>query len=214
MSIEKIVEALREFYNSNSKTLMDRISIESNPFYVLVGCIISQRTKDETTEYVTKNLFKIVKNANDLLNTPLDDLEKVLYPSGFYKVKAKRLKELAKILINEFNGEVPDNLDKLLKLPGVGRKTANIVITKAFKKYGIAVDTHVHRISNRLGLVKTKKPEETEIELRKIIPKKYWIELNDYLVLFGKTICKPIKPSCSKCPIEKYCKKVNVNKFN
>jgi len=132
VSIEKIVEALREFYNSNSKTLMDRISIESNPFYVLVGCIISQRTKDETTEYVTKNLFKIVKNANDLLNTPLDDLEKVLYPSGFYKVKAKRLKELAKILIShltkesfsieEFRDRYTEALKELIKAKLEGRE--------------------------------------------------------------------------------------------
>lgn len=214
MIIDKILENLREFYKDSSKTLMDKVSKNADPFKVLVGCILSQRTKDETTENVTKRLFRKIKKPSDLLDIPLEELENLIYPSGFYRVKAKRLKEVAKILINNYDGKVPDNINELLKLPGVGRKTANIVITKGFNKYGIAVDTHVHRISNRLGIVKTKKPEETEFELRKIVPKKYWIELNDYLVLFGKTICKPTIPHCSICPIEKYCKKVNVIKFH
>ncbi len=213
MIVDKILENLREFYRDSNKTLMDKVSKHSDPFKVLISCILSQRTKDEITENVTKRLFKRVKKPDDLLDIPLKELENLIYPSGFYRVKAKRLKEISKILIKNYDGKVPDNINELLKLPGVGRKTANIVITKGFNKYGIAVDTHVHRISNRLGIVKTKKPEETEFELRKIVPKKYWIELNDYLVLFGKTICKPIIPHCSICPIENYCEKVNVVKF-
>lgn len=213
MIIEKIVEKLREFYNSNNKTLMDRVSEKEDPFRVLVACIISQRTKDETTDKVTEKLFKKIKNPYDLQKIDTEELEKIIYPSGFYRVKAKRLKELSKILIEEYKGKVPDKIEELLKLPQVGRKTANIVITKGFKKLGIAVDTHVHRIANRIGIVKTKKPEETEFELRKIVPEKYWIELNDYLVNFGKSICTPISPKCSICPIEKYCKKVNVKRF-
>lgn len=213
MIIEKIVERLKDFYNKESKTLMDRVSEKEDPFKVLVACIISQRTKDETTDKVVNNLFSKIKNPYDLERMEVEELEKLIYPSGFYRVKAKRLKELSKILIEKYNGKVPDTIEELLKLPQVGRKTANIVITKGFKKFGIAVDTHVHRIVNRLGIVKTKRPEETEFELRKIVPKKYWIELNDYLVSFGKTICTPISPKCSICPIGEYCKKVNVKKF-
>lgn len=213
MIIDKIIEKLREFYNSNNKTLMDKVSEKEDPFKVLIACIISQRTKDETTDKVTEKLFKKIKNPYDLQKIDKEKLEKIIYPSGFYRVKANRLKELSKVLIEKYKGKVPDSIEELLKLPQVGRKTANIVITKGFKKLGIAVDTHVHRIVNRLGIVKTKRPEETEFELRKIVPKKYWIELNDYLVNFGKTICTPISPKCSICPIEKYCKKVNVKKF-
>ncbi|NLI55670.1 endonuclease III [bacterium] len=213
MNLENIIKELREYYKENNKTLIDKVSIERDPFKVLISCILSQRTKDEITEKVTNNLFSVISSPEDLIKIEDKELEKILYSIGFYKVKAKRLKEISKILIDKYNGSVPDDLEELLKLPGVGRKTANIVITKGFNKDGIAVDTHVHRISNRLGFVKTKKPEDTEINLRKIVPKKYWIELNDYLVNFGKKICTPISPKCSICPIEKYCKKVGVKKF-
>jgi endonuclease-3 len=210
---EDLIKKLREFYKENNKTLIDRVSTEKDPFKVLISCILSQRSKDEMTEKITNDLFNIVNSPQDLLKIENEKLEKILYSIGFYKIKANRLKEVSKILIEKYNGLVPDKLNELLKLPGVGRKTANIVITKGFNKNGIAVDTHVHRISNRLGLVKTKRPEETEIKLKRLIPKKYWIELNDYLVNFGKNICTPISPKCSICPIEKYCKKVGVKKF-
>jgi len=213
VNLENIIKRLREYYKENNKTFIDRVSIEKNPFKVLISCVLSQRSKDEMTDKITNNLFNLINSPNDLLKIENNKLEKILYSIGFYKVKAKRLKEISKILIDNYDGMVPDNLNELLKLPGVGRKTANIVITKGFNKDGIAVDTHVHRISNRLGLVKTKKPENTEFELRKIVPKKYWIELNDYLVNFGKNICTPISPKCSICPIEKYCKKIGVKKF-
>lgn len=213
MNLENIIRKLREYYKQNNKTLIDRVSTEKDPFKVLISCILSQRSKDEMTEKVSNELFKIVHKPEDLINLENRELEKILYSIGFYKVKARRLKEVSKILIEKYNGSVPDKLNELLKLPGVGRKTANIVITKGFNKNGIAVDTHVHRISNRLGLVRTKRPEETEINLKKAIPEKYWIELNDYLVNFGKNICTPISPKCSICPIEKYCKKVGVKKF-
>jgi len=210
---EDLIKKLREFYKENNKTLIDRVSTEKDPFKVLISCILSQRSKDEMTEKITNDLFNIVNSPQDLLKIENEKLEKILYSIGFYKIKANRLKEVSKILIEKYNGLVPNKLNELLKLPGVGRKTANIVITKGFNKNGIAVDTHVHRISNRLGLVKTKRPEETEIKLKRLIPKKYWIELNDYLVNFGKNICTPISPKCSICPIEKYCKKVGVKKF-
>ncbi len=213
MNLENIIKELREYYKENNKTLIDKVSTEKDPFKILISCILSQRTKDEITEKVTNNLFSVINSPEGLIKIEDKKLEKILYSIGFYKVKAKRLKEISKILIDKYNSSVPDNLEELLKLPGVGRKTANIVITKGFNKDGIAVDTHVHRISNRLGLVKTKKPEDTEINLRKTVPKKYWKELNDYLVNFGKKICTPISPKCSICPIEKYCKKVGVKKF-
>lgn len=213
MISEDLIKKLREFYKENNKTLIDRVSTEKDPFKVLISCILSQRSKDEMTEKITNDLFNIVNSPQDLLKIENEKLEKILYSIGFYKIKANRLKEVSKILIEKYNGLVPDKLNELLKLPGVGRKTANIVITKGFNKNGIAVDTHVHRISNRLGLVKTKRPEETEIKLKRLIPKKYWIELNDYLVNFGKNICTPISPKCSICPIEKYCKKAGVKKF-
>lgn len=213
MISEDLIKKLREFYKENNKTLIDRVSTEKDPFKVLISCILSQRSKDEMTEKITNDLFNIVNSPQDLLKIENEKLEKILYSIGFYKIKANRLKEVSKILIEKYNGLVPNKLNELLKLPGVGRKTANIVITKGFNKNGIAVDTHVHRISNRLGLVKTKRPEETEIKLKRLIPKKYWIELNDYLVNFGKNICTPISPKCSICPIEKYCKKVGVKKF-
>lgn len=211
--IKELIRKLREYYNKNNKTLIDKVSNEKNPYKILISCILSQRTKDEITEKVSNDLFRIVTSPEDLVRLNNNDLEKILYSIGFYKVKAKRLKEVSNILIESYNGKVPNSFDELIKLPGVGRKTANIVITKGFNKKGIAVDTHVHRISNRLGLVKTKKPEETENELKKIVPKKYWIELNDYLVNFGKNICTPISPRCSICPIQSYCKRIGVKKF-
>ena len=213
MNLEDIIKELKKYYKENNKTLIDKVSIERDPFKVLISCILSQRTKDEITEKVTNNLFSVIGSPEDLIKIEEKELEKILYSIGFYKVKAKRLREISKILIDKYNGLVPDDLEELLTLPGVGRKTANIVITKGFNKDGIAVDTHVHRISNRLGLVKTKKPEDTELNLRKIVPRKYWIELNDCLVNFGKKICTPISPKCSICPIKKYCKKVGVKKF-
>lgn len=213
MIIERIIDILKDYYKSRNKTLIDKISIERDPFKVLISCILSQRTKDEITEKVSSNLYNVIKNPQDLINIDIDTLEKILHPIGFYKVKAKRLKEVTKLILEKYDGKVPDDIDELLKLPGVGRKTANIVITKGFNKKGIAVDTHVHRISNRLGLIKTKRPEDTEFELRKIIPERNWVELNDYLVNFGKNICTPISPKCSSCPIKMYCKKVGVKKF-
>lgn len=211
--IEELIKKLREYYNKNNKTLIDKVSIEKNPYKILISCILSQRTKDEITEKITNELFKIVNTPEDLLRLSDSELEKILYSIGFYKVKAKRIKDVSNILIKNYNSKVPNSFDQLIKLPGVGRKTANIVITKGFNKKSIAVDTHVHRISNRLGLVKSKKPEDTEIKLKEIIPKRYWIELNDYLVNFGKNICTPISPRCSICPIQSYCKKVGVKKF-
>ncbi|MEM0219750.1 MAG: endonuclease III [Thermoproteota archaeon] len=186
---------------------------DRDPFKVLVSTVLSARTKDEVTEKASERLFSEVKKPEDILNVSLRKLENLIYPVGFYKVKARRLKELSKRLVEEYNGRIPSNLDELLKLPGVGRKTANLVVTLAFNKYGICVDTHVHRIVNRWGYVKTKTPAETEVALRKKLPKKYWKKINNLLVVFGKVTCKPTKPTCNECIIRKYCPRIGVKTY-
>jgi endonuclease-3 len=189
------ITALRELHEA-----------ETGPFSILIGTILSARTKDETTTKVVKVLFSKYKNANALANAKIEDVEKIIRAIGFYHVKSKRIIDVAKIIDSEYKGKVPDNLEKLIELPGVGRKTANCVLVYAFDKPAIPVDIHVHRISNRLGLVETKTPEETEQELMRKIPKKYWIEINDTFVMYGQNICKPISPMCNVCKIKRNCK--------
>lgn len=183
-----------------------------DPFKVLVSCILSLRTKDEVTREASKRLFEKVNTPKDILKLTEKQIEKIIYPVGFYRRKAKVLKQIAKILLDKFNGKVPDSLEELLLLPGVGRKTANLVLTVGYNKYGICVDTHVHRIVNRLGYVKTNTPEQTEKELRKKLPKKYWIRFNDLLVTWGQNVCTPVSPKCSICLIERYCDKIGVKR--
>jgi len=176
------------------------------PFSILIGTILSARTKDESTTKVCKVLFSRYENAKSLANAKVKDIEKIIKSIGFYRVKSKRIIEVAKIIDSQYDGIVPNDLETLVKLPGVGRKTANCVLVYAFEKPAIPVDIHVHRISNRLGLVQTKTPEETEQELMKKIQKKYWIEINDTFVMYGQNICKPISPMCEVCKIKKNCK--------
>jgi len=176
-----------------------------NEFQILVSTILSARTKDELTEEVSKKLFKKVRSPLDLLKFSEEKLAKEIYPVGFYKTKAKNLLKLAKILLEKYDGKVPDKLEELLKLPGVGRKTANIVLSYVFDKPAIAVDTHVHRIFNRWGFVNTKTPEETEFVLKSKLPKRLWKKVNNLLVSFGRNICKPKNPLCEECPINKIC---------
>ena len=176
------------------------------PYSILIGTILSARTKDENTAKVVKKLFAKYKSAKELSNAKLKDVEKLIRSIGFYHVKAKRIIEVAKIINSKYKGKVPSSLDELIQLPGVGRKTANCVLVYAYDKPAIPVDVHVHRISNRLGLVDTKTPEETEFELMKKIPKKYWLEINDTFVMYGQNICKPITPHCTVCKIKKLCK--------
>jgi len=190
---------------------LNDISLRNDPYKVLISCLLSLRTKDETTAAASTRLFKVAPDVNKLAALPVKTIEKLIYPVGFYKTKAKRIKDISKVLIDKYNSKVPDTIDELLKLYGVGRKTANIVVTLGFKKPGVAVDTHVHRISNRLGYVRTKNPEETEWALRKKLPEKYWLVYNDLLVAWGQNVCKPISPLCSKCAIKDYCYKVGVN---
>ena len=176
-----------------------------DPLSALLCALLSTRTRDETTAEVCKRFLQRVKDPQDLLEIDQEELEKLIYPVGFYRNKARQLKELAKQLVEDFGGKVPDSLENLLKLKGVGRKVANIVLSEGFGKPAIAVDVHVHRISNRWGLVKTKTPEETEEALMKVVPREYWRDYNRLLVAFGQTICKPVKPKCGECPINKWC---------
>ncbi len=176
-----------------------------SPLSILIGTILSARTRDENTSSVVRDLFSRYKTAYDLGKAKVSDVEKIIKSTGFYHVKAKRIIKVASIIDSKYSGKVPQTLDKLIELPGVGRKTANCVLVYAFDKPAIPVDTHVHRISNRLGLVKTKTPEETEVELMKKIPKEYWLRINDTFVMYGQNICKPISPMCKVCQIKKEC---------
>jgi len=178
---------------------------DRGPFSILIGTILSARAKDESTSRIVKDLFKVYKNSGQLANAKVKDVEKIIKSIGFYHVKAKRIIEVAKIIDSKYKGKVPDDLENLVDLHGVGRKTANCVLVYAFEKPAIPVDTHVHRISNRLGLVDTKTPEETEMELRKKIPKKYWLPINNTFVMYGQNICKPISPMCDVCKIKNNC---------
>jgi endonuclease III len=180
------------------------------PFTVLVSCILSLRTQDKTTNAASDRLFAMASTPKTMLATPVGSIQKAIYPVSFYRVKAKTIHAICDELLTRFGGEVPSTIDELLTLPGVGRKTANIVVTLAFRQAGIAVDTHVHRISNRLGYVKTKTPDDTEMALRKKLPPRYWIVFNDLLVAYGQNLCKPISPFCSRCKIAVYCRRVGV----
>ena len=186
--------------------LRDLHDAETGPFSILIGTILSARTKDESTTKVVKVLFSKYKNPKQLANAKLKDVEKIIKPIGFYHVKSKRIIEVAKIIDSKYKGKVPEELDILVQLPGVGRKTANCVLVYAFEKPAIPVDIHVHRISNRLGLVETKNPEDTEQELMKKVDKKFWIDINDTFVMYGQNICKPISPMCDVCKIKRSCK--------
>lgn len=196
--IVKIVEELNNVFEI-------RVFLDHDPYRVLVRTILSQRTRDENTDQATNNLFSKYKDIYEVVEAPTEDVQELIKPAGFYRVKAGRIQEVSQILIDEYGGEVPDTLEELVKLPGVGRKTANCVLVFAFELPAIPVDTHVHRISNRMGLVDTKTPDETEIELSKIAPKDLWIKLNDLMVQFGQNICKPTSPQCEMCPVNYLC---------
>lgn len=185
--------------------------VVKNPYTTLISCIISLRTKDEVTADASLRLLKNRDSPEKVLRLNEKQIQKLIYPAGFYKTKAKTIRGVSKVLINRYGGKVPNDLDELIKLKGVGRKTANIVMTYGhFSKDHIAIDTHCHRIPNRLGWVKTKNPEETEFAIKKILPKRHYYDFNELFVQFGQFICVPISPFCSRCPISKHCKKVGV----
>ena len=182
------------------------------PFETLVATILSLRTKDAVTAQAARRLLSVAPTPAALAALTVPRIEKLIYPVGFYRTKAIHLKETCRILGDEHGGRVPDEIDELLKLPGVGRKTANLVVTVGYGRYGICVDTHVHRISNLWGYVKTRNPEDTEFALRRKLPRRYWKTYNDILVTFGQNLCVPVSPWCSRCPVERYCEKVGLKR--
>jgi endonuclease-3 len=210
--IEKVMKILEHEFPV-SKTTLNKMRKKHNSFKILISCLLSLRTQDKNTEIASKKLFAVADTPKQILALPTKKLEKLIYSSGHYKKKAKTLKHVSKVLIEKFKGKVPETRDKLMSIKGIGPKTANIVLAFAFGKKVLPIDTHCHRIPNRLGWVKTKTPEKTEIELNKILPKKYWIEFNSIFVQFGKEICQPISPKCSICPISKYCPRINVKRW-
>lgn len=207
---KRLIETMEKEAISRNAPVFTLKNFLRTPFQVLVFAILSSRTRDEQTVDVTRKLFQRVKSPEDLIKMDVSELEEILKGVGFYRVKARTLKSMAEKLVDEYNSEVPRSFDDLIKLPGVGRKVANIVLADAFGRAAIGVDTHVHRISNRLGLISTKKPEETEEELRKIIPEELWSRVNKAFVGFGQTVCRPQKPLCPQCPLEKLCRKIGV----
>ncbi|MCA9496193.1 MAG: endonuclease III [Nanoarchaeota archaeon] len=212
--INEVFNILKEEFRNWQVPVVTLIALQSkNPFKVLLSTIISLRTKDEVTIEASKRLYKLLEKPNDIFNVSVEELEKAIYPCGFYKRKAIQIKAICERLVNEFNSEVPKEIDTLLKFDGVGRKTANLVLSEGYNIPAMCVDVHVHRISNRLGFINTKTPEESEFELREKLPKEFWNDYNTILVAFGQSLCRPISPYCSKCPIIKYCQRVGVGKF-
>ena len=181
-----------------------------DPFRVLISCLLSLRTKDEVTDPASRRLFQVARTPQQLLHLPVSKISKLIYPVSFYRVKSQRIHQICQHLLGRFRGKVPDTLEELLTLPGVGRKTANLVLTIGFRKPGICVDIHVHRISNRLGFVQTRNPLETEMALREKLPPQYWLEYNTLLVAFGQRVCRPVSPWCSQCPVRRCCSRVGV----
>ena len=211
MNIDKIITLLENDYKTNKvqhTEFVDFMENVKNPYLVLICCILSLRTNDKTTIKATKRMLEIATTPQEMQNVDAATLSKAIYPVGFYKNKAEQIIKLSGIIVEKYNGKVPSEIDELVKFKGVGRKTANLVLTKGFNIPAICVDVHVHRITNRLGYVKTKTPDETEMALRKILPKKYWINFNTLLVTHGQNICKPQKPNCEICSISKYCQKI------
>ncbi|MHA2503287.1 MAG: endonuclease III domain-containing protein [Candidatus Kariarchaeaceae archaeon] len=210
--IHKMVSLVEQAVESYTTTVDEIAKRSKDPFKVLISTIISSRTKDEVTEKASLALFAEADTPQKLMKLSEERIKELIYPAGFYKTKAGHLKETGRILTEEYGGQTPDTIEELVKLPGVGRKTANLVVTLGFNKPGICVDTHVHRIFNRWGYIETKTPEKTEFALRDKLPLKYWIPINGLLVSYGQNICTPISPHCSKCPLNKFCPRIGVEK--
>jgi len=210
LSIGQTLRRVRQMvYGSEDKRATALAQLQDvergDPFRILISTILSQRTRDENTTLASENLFSRYRSPEELSRADVREVKRLIRPSGFYNMKARSIIKVSKQLLDDFNGEVPDTVDELLRLRSVGRKTANCVLVYGFNKPAIPVDTHVHRISNRLGLVHTKSPEETEAQLVKDVPKRYWLDLNDLFVRFGQTICKPVGPKCGTCTLRRRC---------
>lgn len=209
--IHRIIRSVRTCVRQWRLPAVERVRGPSyEPFRVLISCFLSLRTKDEVTEQASRRLLERASTPQQILSISVPQIRRLIYPVSFYRVKAQRLHQICQHLIGRFRGKVPDTLEELLTLPGVGRKTANLVLTVGFGKPGICVDVHVHRISNRLGYVCTRNPDETERVLRGKLPKRYWLEYNTLLVAFGQNLCRPVSPWCSRCPVRSHCRRVGV----
>ena len=210
--IDALVAILRVQIQRYAQPLVDQIISEygADPYLILISCLLSLRVKDSTTIHVCRKLFAVARTPRQMLAIPRARLERLVYKTGFYRTKARVLHEVSRTLIDAYGGKVPRTEEQLLAIKGVGRKTANLVLALAYGQPAICVDTHVHRISNRLGLIRTKTVEQTEMALKKLLPKKYWGEWNRLLVVWGQHICVPISPKCSRCAIRHLCKRVGV----
>ena len=209
--ISKVIHLLEKEVAKWELPIVSSLAEEnSGPFPILISTILSLRTKDEVTAIAAERLLAMARTPEEMLKLSEGKIIKAIYPVGFYRTKAKTILHISKELINRFHSRVPDTIEQLLTLKGVGRKTANLVVALGYNKEGLCVDTHVHRISNRLGYVKTKTPDETEFALRKKLPSKYWLRYNTLMVAFGRHVCVPISPFCSRCPVFAYCDRVNV----
>ena len=209
---EEIFKILKKELKNYKSPVLSEQKWKKTPFTSLISCLLSLRTKDNVTEKAAIKLFEKYDIPEKLAYAKVKDIELLIFPVGFYHIKARRIKEISKTLIDKYNGKVPNDFNELLKFKGVGRKTANIVMTYGFnKKIFLPIDTHCNRIPNRIGWIKTKTPKETEQQIKKILPQKYWYDFNNLFVQFGQTICLPISPFCTKCPINNYCKKIGVN---
>ena len=214
MHIDDFVKTLHEHTRSLTPPLIDLIVTEfgHDPYRIMIACLLSLRAKDSTTIHVCRELFVRAKTPHEMLDIPIAELEKILFRTGFYKNKTQVVRSVSHDLITRFAGTVPDTYEQLMSITGVGPKTANLVLGAAFYTPAVCVDTHVHRISNRLGLIKTKTVEESEQALKRVLPKKYWNTWNNLLVMWGQNVCVPISPKCSGCPVRVHCKRIGVDK--
>jgi endonuclease-3 len=211
--IHAAIRILRRHVAAWQEPVVGVIARESrDPFRILIACVLSLRTRDQTTTEASRRLFALAATPRALAALPESRIRRAIYPVGFYRVKAKQVREIARELLARYKGRVPDEIDELLTLPGVGRKTANLVVTVGYGKPGICVDIHVHRISNRWGYIRTRTPAESEMALRNKLPPQYWVTYNDLLVPFGQTICQPVSPWCSRCPVSQYCDRILVTR--
>ncbi|MDP6359643.1 MAG: endonuclease III [Planctomycetota bacterium] len=212
IDINLFLRRVRSEVKKHKTPAVTEVAKKRDPFRVLISCIISLRTKDEVTSAASRRLFARADTPRKMLKLEEDEIAGLIYPAGFYRNKAASIRAICEVLITEHEGKVPDTIDELVNLKGVGRKTANLVVTMGFNKPGICVDIHVHRISNRWGYIETNTPDESETALRESLPRRHWISYNDLLVTFGQNVCVPVSPKCTQCPLEELCPKVGVGK--
>ena len=209
-NIDQVIRRLKRLIRQWEEPVVGHY--KNDPFTTLIGCLLSLRTQDATTHGACRRLFRLARTPQRMRTLSTRTIERAIYPVGFYRTKARTIKAVCRTLLARYGGKVPDELEELLSIKGVGRKTANLVVTLAFHKPGICVDTHVHRITNRWGYVNTKTPEQTEFALRTRLPRRHWRILNDLLVTFGQHLCHPTSPWCSRCPLESVCAQVGVSR--